>query len=247
MRVFNCAALASCAVIAFSASAFAADVASIEQPAPTVYDWSGFYIGVHGGYGTGKTDARTTFLDIAGVPYQPSVDNSFDVDGFLGGVQAGFNVQMNQFVFGLEGEYTALDVDGDFNFDTSRPEAIAGGELTSVAAIKGRLGVAFDRTLLFGTAGYAAGWSKGFSNNAWLLAPADDVATGKGTVDGYVIGLGAEHALTDKISVKGEYNYYDFGRGDFNMRSAAFPAGSVLKTEQSIDLHVLKIGINYNF
>lgn len=236
--------------VGFSTLGYAADI-SYEPAAagevPSVYDWSGFYIGVHAGYGTGSNDVRTTLLDPSGVPFLPSANNSFDFEGALGGVQGGFNVQMNQFVLGIEGEYSALDVDGDFNYDTTRPEAIAGGSLEAIAAIKARAGFAFDRTMIFGTIGYAVGWNEGFANNVWDAAPADDVATGDDTVDGYVVGVGVEHAFTDNISLKGEYNYYRFGRGDFDMHSSAYPAGVVLRAEPELDLNVFKIGLNYNF
>jgi outer membrane immunogenic protein len=234
-----------------TSAAIAADAVVYEAAPEAVtvasYDWSGFYIGVHGGYGTGSDDVRTTLLDPSGVPLAPSASNSFDVDGFLGGVQAGFNVQMNQFVLGIEGEYSALDVEGDFNYDTTRPEAIAGGNLEAIAAIKARAGFAFNRTMIFGTVGYAVGWNEGFANNVYDPAPADDVATGDDTVDGYVVGVGVEHAFTDNLSLKGEYNYYRFGRGDFDMHSSSYPAGVVLRAEPDLDLNVFKIGLNYNF
>lgn len=235
------------AVLALSTAGHAADAIATEPVVVTsAHDWSGFYFGVHAGYGSGSTSARTTLLDY-GVPYDVPVNSSFDVDGFLGGVQAGFNMQMDQFVLGIEGEYTALDVKGDFNFDTTRPEAVSGGRLDSVAALKARAGFAFDRTMVFGTAGYAAGWTKGFSNNLWSSAPAVDSATGKGTVHGYVVGVGVEHAFTDKISLKAEYNYYGFSRGDFDMISSAFPNGTVLRTEPKTNLNIFKVGLNYHF
>lgn len=214
---------------------------------PVGFNWTGGYVGVHLGYGTGRDDVRTTILDPTGNPFLPTASNSFDADGVLGGLQAGYNWQMDQFVFGVEGEYSRMDVKGDFNFDKARPEAVAGGKLTDLAAIKARIGMAFDRTLIFGTTGYAVGWSEGYANNVWALAPADDVARGKDTVDGFVVGVGAEHAVTDTISIKGEYDYYSLGRGDFNMKSAAYPAGVVLQTEPKFNLHTFKIGVNYHF
>jgi outer membrane immunogenic protein len=249
MKTIALGALAS--LLMMSAASVAADAvvydAAPEAVAISVYDWSGFYVGVHGGYGTGENRTRSTLVDGAGDPLAPTANNSFDIDGFLGGVQAGFNMQMDRFVFGVEGEYSVLDVEGDFNFDPARPEAIAGGSLEAIAAIKARVGVAFDRTMIFGVAGYAVGWNEGFANNVFDPAPAEDVATGDETIDGYVVGIGVEHAFTDKLSLKGEYNYYGFGRGDFDMESDAYPAGVVLNVEPKLSLNIFKIGLNYNF
>lgn len=236
------------AVFALSTAGHAADAIATEPVVvASAYDWSGFYFGVHAGYGSGSTSARTTLLRSNGTPYADPANTSFDVDGFLGGVQGGFNMQMDQFVLGIEGEYTALDVKGDINFDTNRPEATSGGNLDSVAALKARAGFAFDRTMIFGTAGYAAGWTKGFANNVWQSAPVADSASGKGTIHGYVVGVGVEHAFTDKISLKAEYNYYGFGRGDFDMISGGSPAGAVIRTEPKTNLNIFKVGLNYHF
>ena len=245
MRFANIAWASFCALLGLSYPALAADWTSGEQPG--VYDWSGIYLGVHAGYGTGTADVWTTLLQADGTPYGPTAYNSFGVDGVLGGVQAGFNMQMDQFVLGIEGEYSASSLKGSFNFDPNRAEAVAGGEMTALAAIKARLGVAFDRMLVFGTAGYAIGWNEGFMNNFWSAAPAVEVASNKTTLSGYVVGVGAEYAITDRVSLKGEYNYYGFSRGDFEMASDAFTPGWVVRTQPKLDLHVFKAGLNYHF
>lgn len=244
--------LASCALL-LATSAYAADAIIYEPvspPAPErfeAYDWSGFYVGAHAGYGTGKARTTMNTLNAAGDMLTPTANVSFDADGFLGGAQVGYNFQADQFVFGVEGEYSFANIKGSFHFDPTRPEAMAGGKLSSIAAIKARAGVAFDRTLLFATAGYAMGKIESHINNYWALAPAVDVATGKDTLHGFVAGAGVEHALTDNISLKGEYNFYGFGRGDFNMLSSALPPGAVLKTEPKINLHTFKVGVNFHF
>src|SRR6266540_6846662 len=84
----------------------AASAADIRQPtykappaaAPvvTVYNWTGFYVGGHVGYGWGKKDWTDT-LGLFGISQQP--------DGFLGGGQVGFNYQIGQFVAGVEGDF----------------------------------------------------------------------------------------------------------------------------------------------
>lgn len=76
------------------------------SPAP-VYSWTGFYAGVNAGYGWGTSNVNST-LD----PASPSTTNRLAIasaeslgltpKGFVGGVQAGYNYQMNNIVLGLE-------------------------------------------------------------------------------------------------------------------------------------------------
>lgn len=58
----------------------------------SVYDWTGFYVGGHGGYGWGST-------------------GGIEMDGFLGGVQGGYNMQNGQFLIGLEGDIGLSNID----------------------------------------------------------------------------------------------------------------------------------------
>jgi outer membrane immunogenic protein len=213
----------------------------------SAYSWTGFYVGVHGAVAEGTDEARTTLLDRTGTPYRAAATNSFDIGGAVAGLQAGYNLQIDQFVVGIEGEYTSGGVKGSFNFDMSRPEAIAGGDLDAIFAVKAKTGIALDRTLIFGTLGYAASYNNGFANNVWSVSPEVDVATGGQLLYGYVVGAGVEHAVTDQLSLKAEYNHYSFGRGDFDMVSDAYPDGAVLRTEPKIDLGVFKAGLNLRF
>lgn len=233
---------AAVAVLALSATASAQD---IFLSGGSAHNWTGFYIGVHGAVADGTDEVRTTILGGSSTP--PPATNSFSLGGVIGGLQAGYNLQIDNFVVGVEGEYTSGGVDGSFNFDTARTEAIAGGDLAGIFAVKGKAGVALDRTIVYATAGYAATYNNGFANNVWRFAPAVDVATGGQLLHGYVVGAGVEHAVTDQLSFKAEYDHYSFGRGDFEMVSDAYPTGVVLRTEPKIDLGVFKAGLNLRF
>src|SRR6185437_9888119 len=84
-------------------SASAADVArrrAAPPPAPVytpVFSWTGFYAGINGGYGWG---GNTSFS-------APFPSSSFDTSGGLVGGTLGYNYQMNQLVFGVEGDIDA--------------------------------------------------------------------------------------------------------------------------------------------
>ena len=76
-----------------STTSFAADlqVKAVAVP-PSVYNWTGLYVGGHVGYGIGMKDWLNASFD-------------YQVDGFLGGGQIGFNQQVGNLVFGIEGEH----------------------------------------------------------------------------------------------------------------------------------------------
>jgi outer membrane immunogenic protein len=231
---------AAVAILAFSATASAQD---IYLSGASAYNWTGFYVGGHGAVADGTDEVHTAILG----GNSPPATNSFALGGVIGGLQAGYNLQIDHFVVGIEGEYTSGGVGGSFNFDTTRPEAIAGGDLEAIFAVKAKAGVALDRTLVYATAGYAASYNNGFANNVWLSGSAVDVATGGELLQGYVIGAGVEHAVTDQLAFKAEYNHYSFGRGDFEMVSDAYPTGVSLRTEPKIDVGVFKVGLNLRF
>src|SRR5262245_54695621 len=90
---------------ALAAPALAADMPVKARPSPVAaaYDWSGFYMGIHAGYGWG--DTSFTMPGFAGT-------SEYDANGFVGGGHVGINWQPNQFVFGIEGALSFNTLDG---------------------------------------------------------------------------------------------------------------------------------------
>ena len=134
--------LASAMVMALGGTAMAADPVVFEEaPAPvivdTVYDWSGVYIGLQGGYGWAEAE-----LEVLGDP-----EGSEDLDGPFVGAYAGYNWQWGSFVAGVEGDINASWIEFEEDDDS--------GEIDWFGSLRGRAGFAWDRTLLFGTVGVA--------------------------------------------------------------------------------------------
>jgi outer membrane immunogenic protein len=156
------------AALVFGAPAQAAD-APVRGPyykAEPVFNWTGFYVGGHVGYGWG---------DLGGA----------DVDGFLGGVQAGVNWQFSRnWVIGFEADIAATDI------------GVGGLRQDWLFTARARLGYTFDRTLLYVTAGIAA---------------TDTNAAAISGFAGGVYGFGIEHAFAPRWSAKIEYLYVDYG------------------------------------
>lgn len=183
----------------------AADTVQIDPSAPqimdTAIDWSGFYAGVFGGYSGG--DAEWTFPTVG-------TEASPDPEGALGGALVGYNHQFEYFVIGVEGDLALTNMDGSdvcpnaaFNCQV---------EFDWFATLRARAGVPMGRGLFYVTGGLAG---------AQLTPQFETVATGaigsggKETQWGWTVGGGAEFAVRDNISLRGEALYFDLGSSDY--------------------------------
>jgi outer membrane immunogenic protein len=191
LRLF---ALASASVLALGVvGAQAADLtyepAPVVEAAPAVFNWTGFYLGVHAG-------AALVDGDYSFDGFGFSDDNT----GFIGGVQAGYNWQFDNIVIGAQTDfaYTSAKLSDD---------AIpAENKLEWLGSTTARIGYAFDNFLVYGKGGVAYGQSKiddiDFANDSqWHV--------------GWTAGVGAEYAFTQNLTGLLEYNYVDLGSQDY--------------------------------
>ncbi len=174
---------------------------------PPVYSWSGVYVGVHAGYGWGDTEA-TDRLGSNGKPWNELGDRfSADTDGAVVGGHLGYNWQSGNLVWGVEGDVGWLGGSGTGTSSESSDTHVKSDGGLFVTA-RGRLGVAFERSLVYVTGGYMGADlnSNVFDNIGTALTTSD-----AGFQSGWTVGGGLEHALHDGWSLKGEYLYYDLG------------------------------------
>jgi outer membrane immunogenic protein len=173
--------------------AVAADLKRPPYKAPAyvdvpLFNWTSFYIGLHAGYGFGKSN-----WDVPPAGTSPS--------GFVGGAQVGFNYQASALVFGLEADYGYSGMKGN--------AACIGGVCNTrnnwLATTRGRIGYAFDRFMPYVTGGLAFGNIK---VDHTLLGEASSTRTG------YALGGGLEYAFRQAWSMRAEYLYVDLGRFD---------------------------------
>jgi outer membrane immunogenic protein len=219
-------ALAGMAATAVVGAASAADLARKAPPPVPVkavsyvpYNWTGFYAGINGGYGFGRSRW-------SGLP------SSFDVNGGLVGGQAGYNWQVGQFVYGLEGDIDWTGLSG-----TASP-ALCGGTFCRtrndfLSTVRGRLGIAVDRWLPYVTGGLAVGN---------IRATVPGFAGIDQTNAGWTVGGGVEFALTGNWTAKIEYLHFDLGR-DTCSTLCGLPMGN----DVSLNGNVVRAGINYRF
>jgi outer membrane immunogenic protein len=204
MRAILAAAMLG--VVMLSTAATAADL-GYDRAAPparvSYYNWQGLYLGGNLGYQWGK---------VSNAPNHP--------DGFLGGVQLGYNWQSGQIVYGLE---TDVQLSGaDDTVGTTKFSS------TWFGTLRGRGGFAMNNVLLYGTAGLAYGGLRG--------EVIGGVSESK-TLGGWTAGVGLEIGLTAAWTARAEYLYVDLsGRG--------YAATGL---SNGLDSSVLRFGANYRF
>lgn len=229
--------LASTFLLAAAGAAMAADAVA-SDPVAAPYSWTGFYAGVHAGYSWGSGEGA--YLTPAGVRIETAYP---EARGALLGGQIGYNHQWGSFVLGLEGDLSYSWADGDSGIDNFASGADVGAhnetEYTYLASITGRAGYALDRTLFYAKAGI--GFTK-LEMSDVVNATGFVNSRGSDTLTGWTIGGGVEHALNDKWSVKGEYQFYRFS-GDVALNDPA----PFRTYDDNFDVHAIKIGLNYKF
>ncbi|MFZ3359243.1 MAG: outer membrane protein [Xanthobacteraceae bacterium] len=216
------------ALIGLVALAGAAEAADLARPVPYYpkaaiytpppFSWTGFYLGINGGGGFGSSNWDST--------------GSRNIGGGLVGGTIGYNYQVGQAVFGVEGDIDWSNING------STTNACPPGCETSntwLGTARGRIGYAAGRFMPYVTGGAAFGD---------IRASAPGIATQSSNKAGWTLGGGLETALTANWTAKVEYLYVDLG--SFNCGVAC--TGGV-STVDNVSFHsnILRAGVNYKF
>jgi outer membrane immunogenic protein len=226
--------LISTAALALSVGGALAAPAPPVVPMP-IFTWTGCYVGVNAGGDSGHSGWSGTAGGSVG----------YGTSGAIGGGQIGCNYQMQQFVIGVEGELWGSTLTGS----TGRLLGGEGGgpfswktQSNFAGDIAARFGFAFDRALLFGKVGAAFADYK-FTETYPVLGSSPD--TGKGTYTGLLLGLGVEYALDAHWSLKGEYDYINYGSKSIPM----YQSNGALDYTPSISNseNIFKVGTNYRW
>ena len=219
-------------------------------PAPAVvyFTWTGFYFGAHAGGGFGRKTET-------GAPYPFFADTitpspfSFDVSGWLAGGQIGAQYQAGSVVFGVEADASGANLTGSGSCASTSllngplPAGGCSAKVVGVGTIAGRLGVAFDRVLVYGKGGGA------WANDQYDLTSPNlafmPAFSGNETRWGWMVGAGVEYAFLDNWSAKVEYNYLTFHTSTLNFADTT--QQFVLNTNIQQQLHLVKVGLNYRW
>ncbi|QRZ12901.1 porin family protein [Paracoccus methylovorus] len=201
-------------------------VAPIVDSAP-VSDWTGGYAGLTLGYAFGGDD-RVGISDNAGM-----VDSDIDkleLSGANAGIRLGYRWQSDRWVFGPELGFEGGNIKDSFSTAGYDAES----KIKNVLALRAKVGYALDNdVLLYGIVGAAR-------------AKVDYSVTGNGadirddySKTGYIVGLGAEKKLSERMSVTGEYEYANFGKETVT--------DGTFETRATPDYHNIKLGLNFKF
>lgn len=204
-----------------AARAGAEETAAIGEAAR--FRWAGAYLGVNAGYGKAESVLERTGANNvytfnaanydAAAGDRPSLGDS----GFLGGLQAGYSVQLNRLVLGLE-----LDVER-IGASKARGETYASYAadpflttdsfgVSALFTARGRVGVVMGPALLFASAGLAVThWRHEHQFTDSLPPLYNETSSASGTRTGWAAGGGVEWALDERWSLRGEYLYAGFG------------------------------------
>lgn len=219
-----------------AASALAADLdppPPIEDLRPATYDWTGIYAGVVGS--VVSLDGHYDKIPDRGPPVDPEMSGT----GYMGGIVAGLNWQMDDFVLGVEADYQF----GGEIANNEEPAEMTDFSINGLATVRARAGVVLDSTMLYLTGGVAFldtefGGDVGPNNNsvhdsdtAWLT--------------GYAVGGGMEHAFSDSFHGRLEYLYIGAPGASYRLEDPNNFGGDVDMHFNGI--HSIRAGLTYNF
>ena len=227
----------SLGALVFASGSQAADITArpaYKAPAmaPAPWSWAGFYVGANIGVASARTNISSANY------FGGNLDSN--TTGVIGGLQAGYNWQFNSLVVGVEADISAASL----NRATPSPLGFAGdvfnGNMTALGTVRGRIGWAFDRILVYGTGGVAFANLKDQYNAPGFPFPFAATATSFAT--GWTAGGGVEYALSGPWTVRVEYLHVGFSRSATDTTSGF---GYNFAFKDSVDIG--RVGINYKF
>jgi len=252
MRWILIAAIAS---MLAASRALAADLPVPTRPAyypvATVYDWGGGYIGINGGYGFGQSEWSDALNPSGNVS-----SGNFNVSGGLVGGTIGVTGQWGAWVFGVEGDFDWQNISGtsagafctSILISSTVPATVAGLSCKTASnwlgTLRARFGYAWDRVLVYGTAGGAgANVQTGLSG----LPPQTN------SEFGWTVGAGLEWAFAENWTAKVEYLFVDLeGNAACNhgyscgydlVAGTPVGANNVLKFNENM----VRVGVNFKY
>jgi len=259
------AAIAALFVIAFASAAEAADLPTKAPPVPVPvnpsFHWTGVYVGLNGGYASNQIDATGQ-----GLPVAPSTGSqtsqNFDTSGGFGGLQIGFNYQWQQIVLGIEADAQLSNIDGNSSQTFTTPlrgggvcgvgcfgTRTLGSDMPSFETLRGRVGVAFDRLLVYGTGGVIAASLNETAN--WVFPAPSPGSTYPGSLNrtgtGGVWGGGLEYAVTNNLTAKAEVLGYNLGSDGFSANGTGAGVGTGALYTMSTKGWMTRGGLNWIF
>jgi outer membrane immunogenic protein len=231
------------------------------RPVVRAYDWTGFYVGgnVGGHWGSDKiTTSTDPDFEGFGTPAAFAIDATSQVtlhaSGFIGGVQAGYNLEGSGGVWGLEVDanwlggsasrsLTNIPVINPLDVMTNTTQA------TFLSTLRMRWGTTAlsDRSLLFVTAGFAFATLKTTDTMGHFGNTIVTSVSNTQTEPGLSAGGGFEYAFTDNFSAKVEYLFINIKSVGPTIPVTAPGAVDAIAVSHAFTDHIGRFGVNFKF
>jgi len=247
--------LTAAALLVVGSSAFAADL-TLRPPAlkapPLMtsipFNWTGCYLGAEGGAQWGRSGQVARSGPASG----QAITNSYDLSGGMAGGTVGCNYQfINSVVIGLENDYSWTDKNGSaHDLKPFNTQTLNTTKEKWIDTLRGRIGYAFDRFLVYGTGGVAFA-----GTDVTVATPGFATVTDSKSRTGWVAGVGGEWAAytgpLGALTVKLEYLHADFGTSRYIATPVDFRVGCLTQTVVSRDVKLsddmVRVGVNWKF
>jgi outer membrane immunogenic protein len=224
------------------------------------FTWTGFYAGGNAGVGIG---GDSTFVDLEGFNYfadnpVPGEVTKVGSDAaFIGGAQIGYNQSFGRLVAGIEADISGFDFHAEKTPASSKQDwgsdTYVSVEMEWLATLRGRIGVAAGRWLLYGTAGIAFADGKFRNHDFCKTVPpcGGGLINATGDIDtGWAAGGGAEFAVKPNWTIRADYLFARFDGERFS-GTAKYPPPrdpvSYRFSASAAEFDVIRVGLNYRF
>ncbi len=240
--------VATTTFLALATTAFAADLPAgpyTKAPAfaPVLFDWTGCYIGVVGGGNWGQSQQTARSGPNVGAP----ITGNFNLSGGIAGGTVGCNYQTSNFVFGIENDISWTNKKGSapdiLPFD---PAFTSSTREKWIDTLRGRVGFAFDRFMVFGTAGAAFA-----GTDVTVSSPVFGTVTSAQTRTGWTAGVGGEWAALVEswgaVTLKVEYLHADFGTKQYFAAPVVLGPANIAARDVKLTDDMVRAGVNVKF
>ncbi len=264
-------------LLTLTGAAAAADLpvkAPVYKAPPPIVDpwtWTGVYVGVNVGYSWGRSNTTANFTNATTGALLYTTNNSFNMNGAVGGGQIGANWQSGFWVLGIEADIQGSGQKGGFDFVCPSGICAApfgvialfpGGPVTDslsqklawFGTVRGRIGATVTPSVLaYVTGGLAYGEVKSdlIVSGTNAAVPASAAFSSSTTKAGWTVGAGLEGRLSGNWTAKIEYLYVDLGTvavGPFVTPIIALGGGFLATNLSSrITDNIVRVGVNYKF
>jgi outer membrane immunogenic protein len=212
-------------------------VAPVPVAVPTVFSWTGAYVGgdFGGSFASSSIASATTGW----------ATRSVNPAGVMGGAYVGYNYQLSpNFVVGVEGDFQGNHSSASFYYPTF--DVSPSVQQNWLASLNARLGIAYDRVLFYVIGGGALAQGSVTATPGVVLfrsppGPVVPEVSRTANLSGWDIGAGIEYAFDPHWVSRLEYRFYDFGSFD------SANVGHYLPLHVQTSVNTVRVGFAYLF